>query len=174
MPSKEESMQKQHLHAQKEHAEWLDKLHRWRAEHQRVLAKLSKLQAALLDHNAEIDEQLGQIHRHEQHISRHERVIAAQKGNGESTLDQDALDGHSEGDKTHRELRAQIKRMEGTHDETVEVLNETIDKLKEIRSKMQNERDEEYENIDDDEVVHEASVESFPASDSPSFNPGRT
>lgn len=174
MPTKDESMQKQHVHAQKEHAEWLDKLHRWRAEHQRVLAKLSKLQAALLEHNAEIDEQLGQIHRHEQHIERHERVIAAQKGNGESPLDQDALDGHSDSDNKHRDLRAQIKRMEGAHTDTVKIFDETIDKLKEIRTKLHSSQEGEHEGIDDDELVHEASVESFPASDSPSFNPGRT
>ncbi len=170
MPSKEESLQKQHVHAQKEHAEWLEKLHRWRADHQRALAKLSKLQASLMEHNAEIDEQLGQIHRHEQHIERHERAMHAQKHNGKSAVDKDAQESHSEDDQRHRKLRAQIKRMEASHAETIESLDEAIGKLKEIRSRMKS----EDKGIDDDELVHEASMESFPASDSPSFNPGRT
>lgn len=173
MPSKEESMQKQHVHAQKEHAEWLEKLHRWRAEHQRALAKLSKLQAALMEHNAEIDEQLGHIHCHEQLIGRHERSIAAEKTNGGSSIDEDVLEGHSAQDKDHRKLRAELKRMDQAHSETMDALDNAIEQLKGIRSRLES-SDEEYEGIDDDQVVHEASDESFPASDPPSFNPGRT
>ena len=173
MPSKDESMQKQHVHTQKEHAEWLEKLHRWRAEHQRALAKLSKLQASLMEHNAEIDEQLGHIHRHEQLIGRHERTIAAQTTNGGSSLDQDIVDGHSDQEKDHRKLRADIKRMDQAHTETMDALDSAIDQLKGIRTRLES-SGEEYEGIDDDELVHEASDESFPASDPPSFNPGRT
>lgn len=172
MASKDESIQKQHVHAQKEHAEWLGKLHGWRAEHRRALSKLAKLQASFMEHEAEIEENLGQIHRHEQHIGRHERIIASQKTNGGSKVDPDALGDHGEFNQAHRQLRARIKKMERLHADTIHTLDETIDKLKEIRADF--EANESLDEPSSEEVVHEADVESFPASDPPSFNPGHT
>ena len=173
MPTKSESIQKQHLHTQKEHAEWLEKLHKWRAEHKRALSELSRLQASILEHDANIDEHLGHIHMHEQLIERHERKFAAQKTNGGSELDADIEDGHSSQENEHRKLRASLKRMDKAHSQTIGALTEAIGELEEIRSRL-DDAQIQYQEVDDDERVHEASVESFPASDSPSFNPGTT
>ncbi len=171
MASKDESMQKQHMHAQREHAEWLEQLHLWRAEHQRALAQLARLQAAMMEHDADIEEHLSHIHRHEQHIGRHERTISAHKTNGGSPYDQEMLDGHGDFDGAHRELRAKLKRMASVHTDTVEVLEEATNRLHDIRDKFEGEALAEPSN---EEVVHEAELESFPASDPPSFNPGHT
>ena len=176
--STDKSSQKQHFHNQREHAEWLEKLHRWKAEHGRAEAKLTKVLASIKEHEAEIEEHLGAVHRHEQHIERHERVIAQKmtkkgKTNGESTLDQDAADSHKDFDKTHREIRVRLKKMDKVHQRTIAVLDETLDKLRDVEASAGT-VEKLGDEASDQEKLHEADLESFPASDPPSFNPGHT
>ncbi len=171
MTSQAESHQKQHTHCQREHAQWIEKLHCWRAEHKRALAKLSKLQASMMEHDAEIEEHLGHIKVHDQHIERHERGIAAQKTNGKGQVDEELTEGHAHLDKRHRKLRAQIKRMEAVHAETMTAFHKAISELADIRERL-HPAESLVGDPTDDEKVNEASNESFPASDPPSFNPG--
>lgn len=169
MRTKDESHQNQHRHSEREHAEWIEKLHAWRAEHRRALAKLSKLEASMLEHDAELEEHLGHIEIHEQHIERHERDIAERKTDGEEPTPELA-EHHSQLDRRHRDLRARMKRMEAVHTQTIATLEDTFERLTQIRGQLHPEG--KVTEVDDDARVHEASEESFPASDPPSYNPG--
>jgi hypothetical protein len=171
MISQEESMHKQHMQAHAEHARWLEKLQGWRIEHHRSLAQLTILKAELMEHDAEIEEHLSHIQRHERLIEQEKMVHAEGKSNGDSTVDAGVFGDRDELDHIHRLLRADLQKLEKVHTETMDALHGVCEQVKKIRADFA-ERRTATRSLDNSERIHEAGVESFPASDPPSFNPG--
>jgi|GEM_PF-6071826 len=171
MTNQRHTMHDPNTHEAHEHRQWIELLEGWQIEHKHALAKLTKMQAAILEHDAEIAAQLAQIRRHEQFIA-HENKHGARASNGnaehaEANPFGDARQHYDD----HRELRAAIKEAESTHQRSQEALQKTIKTMREIRANTFREDPNRPVPADDAEVIYQAGVESFPASDPPSFNP---
>lgn len=154
----------------REHQHWIDTLEKWRIEHKEALAKLTKMQAALMEHDAEIDAQLAQIRRHNLFIE-HEEKRNASKTNGQShPIAPNPYGDLEEHRKAHRELREKLQKSGETHRQTQKTLRKTIETMRGIRADSFHDVLKSDQEPDDAEVLHQAGIESFPASDPPSFN----
>lgn len=165
------TMHDPNTHEAHEHRQWIELLESWQVEHKEALANLTKIQAALLEHDAEISAQLAQIRRHEQFIA-HENKRGSRLSNGDANHEEPNPFGDARQHyDAHRELRAAIKEAESTHRLSQEALQHTIEIMREIRAETFREDPDKPTPADDAEVIYQAGVESFPASDPPSFNP---
>lgn len=172
MSTHDPSMHDPCTHMCREHDLWEEQLETWQAEHQRALAHLARIQAALMEHSADIEEYLVQIRCHRRFIEA--KRDNPEEFNGNPALTQSLLAQEAEHERQHRLLRHRIKYEEATHRQTVDTLSQTIAQLEQIRSDFR--KMEEYSlpkaNFNGRDRVAQAGIESFPASDPPSFNPG--
>jgi hypothetical protein len=133
--------------------DWLNQMHEWRSDHRRALAKLVRIEAMLLHLDADLDESL-------------QELLA-----GSDPLDTDAEASLIEAlDTATAQQAAAI--------ETFDTLIKRLEKLQgEIAAVAPTASQEVVKGVtekpDLDDEVDEAAWESFPASDPPSFNPGR-
>lgn len=172
MSTHDPSMHDPCTHMCREHDLWEEQLETWQAEHQRALAHLARIQAALMEHSADIEEYLVQIRSHR-------RFLLASRDNpmeldGSPALAQAIQEQEAEHERQHRVLRHKIRYEEATHRQTIDTLTQTIARLHQIRSDFRNGEDYTLPkaNFNGRDHVAQAGIESFPASDPPSFNPG--
>lgn len=171
MSHQKNSMHDTNSHEAREHREWIDILETWQIEHQEALAKLTKMKAALMEHDAEIAAQLAQIRRHDRFIE-HENKSAAHSKNGDSgPAPRNPFGSAAEHREAHRALRTQLKQVRETHRRTHETLRSTIETMRGIHADSYLDDFDDSSRADEAEMIHQAGVESFPASDPPSFNP---
>ncbi len=119
--------------AKREHAAWLKDCGHWRSEHRRALAMLAKVQAAILQHEAELESHGAQIHSHELHL---QDYVAFEDGieYGPGSPDFAQLaNAHEVFTRQHEQARELHKRIEECH---VNVLAEVEKLLKVCESVM--------------------------------------
>lgn len=97
--------------AEREHRSWLEDYRRWRAEHRQVLTLLAKLQATILEHEAELETHAVQTHAHERHLQEYD---ALQCESGYQDSDQLAAE-HTECARIHRQAQEEHERMMECH-----------------------------------------------------------
>lgn len=158
----------------REHRQWLETLQTWRIEHKQALAKLTRIQAALMAHDAEIEAQLAKIRRHTRFIDFESENSSAQMNGNAAHVDSNPFGTKEQHQQEHRALRKEIEQAANTHRRTHQVLDETIDKMHSIRAENFVTAPKDSKRPGNGDEVHEAGVESFPASDPPSFNPSST
>ncbi len=106
MPTEQqERMHSEHRVAESELESWVDDIYMWSAEHKQALAWLSQIEAAIHEHDVELQQHRSTIDRLERHIRQHEHEIAWQEQRSESQDDTVLARQHEEFNQKHAEVK---------------------------------------------------------------------
>lgn len=104
-------MHTEHRSAESDIESWIDDVYMWTAEHKQALAWLSQMEAAIHEHNVQLQQHRSNIDKLERHIRQHEHEIAMQDQKGESCdgtalADQHAvfMQGHAQAAESHARI----------------------------------------------------------------------
>lgn len=146
-----------------EREDWLSLMHDWRSDNRRALAKITRIQAMFLHLDADLEasfheliEQLGEDFRADDRS--HEELHQENRQNMQAR---------------ETELISVIRFAREQQDQAIDTFERLLLKLESAQQEFNRTLPETPPRPDDPDPVEEASWESFPASDAPSFNPGR-
>ena len=109
-------MLKEHHQAHEEHDAALARLGKWRVEHRRALAALASLQAAILEHDASLEELAEHARIHEDHIRHHEEEIHEHDAGGAGTAHEKLAESHKKMLDDHKKFQQSLDHVEDDHD----------------------------------------------------------
>lgn len=128
-PKKHAEMRREHAAALKEHREWDGRITRFRVEHQRALAVLSRLQAAVHEHEAALLELSHHVKSHEEHLQMHERAMAAHE-QGEKVEHDKLAEVHKKLQQEHARVGQSLERFKKHHGALIGHLGKLMQAMK--------------------------------------------
>ncbi|QDS91732.1 hypothetical protein FF011L_04650 [Roseimaritima multifibrata] len=119
-------MLEEHAAAKQQHAAWLAKAEKMKVDHRKALAAMARLEAEILDHEAELEEQISKIRVHEMLIEAHESSIAAHEAGDD--VDHEKLSKQHQ--QIHRQHEQMEKGMSATTDDHADLIGQLMKFLK--------------------------------------------
>ena len=113
-------MNEEHSTAGVDHLTWRAKIGKMRAEHQSALAALARLQADLLEHEAELEMMTVHIDMHEMEMASHAEAMHAHEESGEGEQHGELKSEHAEVMGAHAKMGKMIEAAQGHHKELID------------------------------------------------------
>lgn len=125
-----EAMRKEHAAAHREHDEMLKQVGKWKIEHRKALAVLAQLQAAILEHEAELEELAEHAREHEDHILHHDEEFHEHEKSGDAKGHQELAASHKKMLAEHEKIKKSLGQFKDDHDALIQSLQALGAKLK--------------------------------------------
>ena len=113
-------MNEEHSTAGSDHLAWRAKIGKMRAEHQSALAALARLQADLLEHEAELEMMTVHIDMHEMEMASHDDAMSAHEESGEGAQHDELSTEHADVMGAHAKMEKMIEAAEAHHKDMIE------------------------------------------------------
>lgn len=114
------AMTREHQTARAEDLKLQQTITRMKAEHCRALAVLARLQAELLDHQAELETAALHISEHDQEMAEHASEIDRHESTGDAAEHAERAARHKELMTRHAELQTSSDQLSGHHGELID------------------------------------------------------
>lgn len=138
--------------------DWLSLMHDWRSDNRRALAKITRIQAMFLHLDADLE------------TSFHELIPQlGEESLPEALSRQEHLEMHAR----ETELLSVIRFARQQQEQAIDTFEMLLARLESAKQEFHHTLSETPPRPEHPDPVEEAGWESFPASDAPSFNPGR-
>jgi chromosome segregation ATPase len=124
-----EAMRKEHEQAHKEHDKLFKQIATWKIEHRRALANLAKIESAIFEHEASLEELAEHCREHEDHMVHHDEEFTEHEKSGNDKDHVKLAQSHKQLIEEHAKLLKKAESFEDDHESLVATLRKLADSL---------------------------------------------
>jgi chromosome segregation ATPase len=107
-----------HEEAEAEHQAWMESLVKMKIEHRQALAALKRLEAEILQHEAELEVQMLKIQMHSRKIAEHDKAIEKHESGAQTAHDELTAE-HRQIMATHKKMAKMMKQINEDHQDLI-------------------------------------------------------